>query len=146
MGNIKYNCLCIDLTIFDTEHQLKDFIINALSDKICHNSIWQAKKGIGRFSKVGPILKLWVDAETYSPMAYKTEKEYNFYPQFAEYLVDMPSMKYIKSTASDLEEVIDFSEDLDIQELSIDTILDKINKSGIKSLNKKELDYLKEFK
>ena len=113
----------IDLDSFETIEELIEILI---SNKISTNSISPKKV----FKLKNDYSTLFYDKETLYLVGY-IKRENNkifFVPEFYEHL---------KSTESlSLNDV----------ELSIDSILDKINLVGFESLNKKELDFLEKNK
>lgn len=81
------------------------------------------------------VSRIWVNPSNGFIIAYEDESGYNFSQNFNNHLVNIEPVKIS-------EEVLESAEDFDIEEMSTDSILDKISKYGIDSLTKEEKSYL----
>ena len=132
--NNNFNCILIDLTKFQQRTEIKEFLISCnLQEKISYKRLWGHKKGV--FTKSKPVYKVWFDGSTFSEIGYSTVNEQNFTLEFINFLQGM----------TPIEEGEKFEFQDDVEELTMDNILDKINKFGLNSLSNKEKDFLESF-
>jgi hypothetical protein len=135
---LHYNCFLIDLSKFSSQEEIASFLsdANISENNLSSENLWQTK--IGNFTQGEEVISIWVDGTTFFAFAYATRTKQNFVTQFVEYLQNMsplyPGEKYQAPDSFDLN--------LN-SNLTIDDVLDKINSSGINSLNENELFILK---
>lgn len=135
MSNPFYNCFCIDLTQFSNIDELRLFLES--NDIFCikPEDLWSAKTG-GAFGE--PILRIWIDSETFWAFAYSTANTSGFFNGYADYLFNMQPLQFGEKIERKSRNN-DFFDEV----FTIDEILDKINTKGINSLSTKELEILK---
>jgi len=116
------NIIAIHLNKFKT---VEDF--QRLIDDNNLNETVDAQKMI-EHKEMG-FTKMFFDATTKEGIAFvhKSDKKITFQPEFLDHLKNMKSIDFKKVSSFDL---------------SIDSILDKINERGIESLSKKEKEFL----
>jgi hypothetical protein len=132
--NSNFNCILIDLTRFKSRSEIKEFLISCnLQEKISERRLWGYKKGV--FTKSEPVYKVWFDAKTFAEIGYSTVNEQNFTLEFINFLQEM----------TPIEEGEKFEFQDEVEELTMDNILDKINKFGLNSLSNTEKDFLESF-
>lgn len=124
MGFNSKNLICIHLTRF---HDLEDFR-RMLRDN-GFSAYIEAKVLLNL--KHDGYLKLWLDNQTFRTVAWTVspdKKRVHFSEDYSQFLKDMSSLTFIDTT--------------DTSKLSLDTILDKIAKTGIESLTTQEKKFL----
>ena len=132
--NNNFNCILIDLTRFECRSAIKEFLVSCnLQEKISYKRLWGYKKGV--FTKSKPVYKVWFDGSTFSEIGYSTLNEQNFTLEFINFLQEM----------SPIEEGEKFEFRDEFEELTMDKILDKINKFGLNSLSNEEKNFLESF-
>ena len=127
------NCFCIDLEPLKTKSELEKFLISTNLTILGVDCIWDAKNG-----KKGtrPLKMIWIDKVTIYVIAYLNDRgEYKFTKEYLSWISNQKPIKY--------GDFISHNQVDDSINLSVDDILDKINKSGIKSLTNEELNTLK---
>jgi hypothetical protein len=135
----KFNCFCIDLTQFDSEEQILEFLkSNNIAQYIDANNLYEAK--IGVFTHGVTINKVWVDSVTYCVTAYKTDDESKFTVQFVDYMNSIEPLGFGEGVTQLTPPT---SSSNNRKNITIDEILDKINNFGFDSLTDEELDILK---
>ena len=78
--------------------------------------------------------KIWFDTNTWTAIAYESNKEQNFFDTFISFLKDSPCVSSGDIIKPKINGILD---------LSLDTILDKINDFGMYSLTNEEKEFLK---
>jgi len=135
----KFNCFCIDLTQFDSEEQILEFLkSNNIAQYIDSNNLYEAK--IGVFTHGVEINKVWVDSITYCVTAYKTNDESKFTVQFVDYMNSIEPLGFGEGVT---QLTPSSTSSNNRKNITIDEILDKINNFGFDSLTDEELDILK---
>ncbi len=140
MSNPFYNCFCIDLTQFSNFDELKLFLESNEISCINPKDLWDAKTGdaLGE-----PVLRVWIDSETFWAFAYATANGSGFFDGYADYLMNMDPLQFgQKIERKSRENSNEFDDDC----LTIDEILDKISSKGMNSLSKKEIEILQSIK
>lgn len=135
----KFNCFCIDLTIFDSEDEILEFLkSNKIDIHLDAKNLYEAKTGV--FTHGTVINKVWVDSVTYCVTAYKTDDESKFTVQFVDYMNSIEPLGFGEGVTQLTPPT---SSENKKQCITIDEILDKINNFGFDSLTDEELDILK---
>lgn len=136
-----FNCILIDLTVFDEFEDIKIFLTACnLEDKICPRKLWAMKHGC--YLAKEDIYKVWYDGTTFQPIGYSTRKEQNFNKSFIDFLINMkPIEPTSQGIIEEISTLVEDSSDIEI-ELTIDNILDKIKLQGIGSLTDREKEFL----
>jgi hypothetical protein len=133
-----FNCFCIDLTQFDTQEEILDFLkSNKIDMHLDYKNLYGAKTGV--FTQGTQINKVWVDSVTYCVTAYKTDSESKFTTQYVDYMNSIEPLNYGQGVKQLKTPFIKTNTEL----ITIDEILDKINIYGIDSLTDSELNILK---
>lgn len=128
-----FNIIMIDLTVFNRRTEIEEFLISCnLQDKISYKHLWALKHGMFTDRKV--VFRVWYDATTFNQVAYSLHKEQNFNKDFINFLLNVESLKH--------GEKIEVSQNNDVEELTVDNILDKIRTKGINSLTQEEKNFL----
>ena len=138
-----YSCYLLDLTLINSIEDVEKLIkqLNSpVPKEIFFERVVSFRNG-NRFTKNIPAKKLWADAITHKVFAYETSKDRFFFPGFLSYLNEM--------TPTIPGDTIHIIEGPNLQTtnpqivLDLDSILDKISKWGMGSLNNQEKDFLK---
>lgn len=133
----KFNCFCIDLTMFSTEQEIYDFLSsNDIENKLSAKNLFEAKTGV--FTHGTHINKVWIDSVTFCVTAYKTDSESKFAVQYIDYMNEINPLKYGEKLSQ-----LSSPELSSTSFTSIDDILDKISTHGLDSLTIEELEILK---
>jgi hypothetical protein len=128
-----FNIIMIDLTIFNNEDEIKDFLSSCgLLDKIDYKNMWQCIKG--EFTSGSPIVRIWFDAKTFGVVAYSLWNSQDFTTEFVDFLKNMSPIQYGQK--------IETEEQISEVELNVDSILDKIRTKGLESLTIEEKNFL----
>lgn len=128
-----FNCFCIDLTMFDTKDQIRDFLKSNKIDKFLdYNNLYDAKTGV--FTNGDVINKVWVDSTTFCITAYRTNTESKFTVQYVDYMNSLEPIGY----GDGIKQLSTSSPSFE----TVDEILDKINNYGIDSLTESEKNIL----
>ena len=132
-----FNCFCIDLSVFDTQEEILDFLkSNKIDKNLDAQNLYEAKLGV--FTHGDKINMVWVDSVTFCVTAYRTDGESKFTVQYVDYMNALEPLSYgegVKQLTSPSNNVGEFT--------TIDEILDKINNFGMQSLTENELNILK---
>jgi hypothetical protein len=130
----------IDLSQFSSEDQLAKFIIDMKLDfnldEFNAPNLWLAR--LGHFS-VGPMTKIWFNRKNLVWFAYQDNEGQKFSNEYTIFLSSMQPLTFGDLSPMDKDENEIFDE---VSEFSVDSILDKINKSGFNSLTEKEVEFL----
>lgn len=115
------NILSIHLTQFNTVEDIERALIDNNIKTLCASKLFEHKeKG---------YLKVFIDKETQAVIGYThkdNKKKVQLQDEFTDFLKNMKSITFAK----------------EVEELSIDIILDKISSKGIDSLTKREKLFL----
>ena len=131
----KFNCFCIDLTMFSTEQEIQDFLVsNDLEKFLDAKNLFDAKMGL---LTNGAINKVWIDSVTFYVTAYQTNGESKFVVQYIDFMNSLEPLQYGQKLKQQTPNILVPSFD------SVDEILDKINTFGYDSLTEQELSVLK---
>jgi hypothetical protein len=126
-----FNCFVLDLRPFTCASEVREFLMSCnLQDKIDYMNMWKSKKG--KFTEGKPVTKVWFDATTFHVIAYSHWNEQNFTNEFIRFISNLKPIELNQK----------FEMDSDIEELTVDNILDKINKKGIDALTVEEKRFL----
>lgn len=135
-----HDCFMIDLTQFSSEKEISKFIIDMKLDfnpkELNSANLWQCI--CGEFT-VGPMTKIWLNRKNLNWFAYQDNEGQKFAVEYLDFLGNMQSL-----SPGDISPV-DKSEDEVFEEVSdfnVDSILDKINRTGFNSLTEKEVEFL----
>lgn len=135
-----HDCFMIDLRQFSSEDQLSKFIIDMKLDfnpgEFNAPNLWLGK--LGHFS-VGPITKIWFNRKNLVWFAYQDNEGQKFSNEYTIFLSSMQPLTFGDLSPMDKDENEIFDE---VSDFSIDSILDKINRSGFNSLTEKEVEFL----
>jgi hypothetical protein len=135
-----HDCFMIDLSQFSSEDQLAKFIIDMKLDfnldEFNAPNLWLAR--LGHFS-VGPMTKIWFNRKNLVWFAYQDNEGQKFSNEYTIFLSSMQPLTFGDLSPMDKDENEIFDE---VSEFSVDSILDKINKSGFNSLTEKEVEFL----
>lgn len=132
----EFNCFCIDLTQFETESDILEFLkSNGIEKFMDSNILYKAKNG--EFTNGVGMHKIWVDQVTFSVFAYRTEFDSKFTVQYVDYMNGLEPLQWNQGLSKKYPVVN--KED----EFTIDDVLDKINNLGIDSLTEYELKILR---
>lgn len=135
-----HDCFMIDLSQFSSEDQLAKFIIDMKldfnPDEFNAPNLWLGR--LGHFS-VGPMTKIWFNRKNLVWFAYQDNEGQKFSNEYTIFLSSMQPLTFGDLSPMDKDENEIFDE---VSEFSVDSILDKINKSGFNSLTEKEVEFL----
>lgn len=132
--NPLFNCILIDLTLFNKGREVKQFLESCnLESKISYGELWAMKNGC--FLSTDRIYKVWFDATTFQVIGYSTQREQNFSKNFIDFLIGMKPIE----AGQTFQQLV--PEETKI-ELTVDNILDKIRIKGINSLTNEEKKFL----
>lgn len=128
-----FNCFLLDLRPFKKGSEVREFLISCnLQDKIDYSNMWQSKKG--KFTNGKPVTKVWFDATTFHVIAYSHWNEQNFTKEFINFISNMEPIES--------NQRFEFENEEQEVELTVDNILDKVNKNGLDSLSEREKNFL----
>jgi gamma-glutamyl phosphate reductase len=115
------NILSIHLTRFNTVEEIEKVLVDNNIKTLCAEKLFEHKeKG---------YLKVFIDGQTQCVIAYThkdDKKKIQFQEEFTNFLKNMKSINFSR----------------EVEDLSIDIILDKISSKGIDSLTKREKLFL----
>ena len=119
-----FNIIAIHLNKFKSVEDFQRMLDDNNLDQLDAKKIYEQKSN--------GCTKLFIDKSTQSVMAYnmKGQKEITFQNNLRNFLKNLKSIDYNKG----------------VYIISIDTILDKINKNGLESLSKREKEFLENIK
>jgi hypothetical protein len=141
MKYIPHDCFMIDLTQFSSEKELSKFIIDMKLDfnpkGFNAYNLWQAI--CGEFT-VGPMTKIWLNRKNLNWFAYQDNEGQKFAVEYLDFLGNMQSLSPGDISPMDKDDNEIFS--VKYNEFNIDSILDKINISGLNSLTENEVEFL----
>lgn len=129
-----YSVICIDFRKFNS---VSDFANFCLSSGIDLNAQEWYDLHLGKWLPNEIINKVWIDINTLAIIAYETRTHQMIHDVFANFLNTMPPVDktykhhQVSPTVSK-----------SITPLTLDTILEKISSSGMKSLTELELKFL----
>jgi hypothetical protein len=128
---LKYSVFCVDFRNFSSAEEMESFFQKVGLDLV--GKSWYDAH-IGKWIKGKKVNRVWIDSITLSLVAYETDDDQMLYPGFAQFLQDSPcidtNFKYGE---------VKFNHRKDI---TIDSILEKILKSGTESLTDFERNFL----
>jgi len=130
-----FNIFLVNLVDFNTQDEIFDYLKSVkLSDNLSSEDLWKIKSG--DFTYGNQVVKIWYDKTTFYAIAYQTEKEQKFNTHFISFLENMEPLSIDDTFIPQSSTVSNF------QDLTVDSILDKINSNGMSSITKEELDFL----
>lgn len=130
-----FNLFLINLIDFNSQDEIFDYLKSVnLSDNLSSEDLWKIKSGDFTYGK--QVLKIWYDSVTFFAIAYQTETSQKFNTQFISFLENMEPLSIDDAFIPQISTVSNF------QDLTVDSILDKINSNGMDSITKEELDFL----
>lgn len=137
-----FNIILLDLTIFNSENEIKEFLISCdLIDKIDYENMWLCKQG--EFTSGREIYKIWFDAKTFGVIGYSVNDSQDFTTEFITYLQNLKPLEYGSKIETEPEYEDDTEAESEVKtELTVDSILDKIRINGITSLTPEEKNFL----
>jgi hypothetical protein len=116
-----FHFLRLDLDNFKTKEEIADLLISKQIplDEISPEKVFDLKKN---------YTTIFYDSTTYSIVAYikRGKTEVNFVIEFMDLINNTTSL------------------DVDVEEFTIDNILDKINRRGLSALSTQEIEFLKQ--
>lgn len=130
-----FNIFLINLSDFNTQDEIFDYLkVVKLSDNLSSEDLFKIKRGA--FTQGKEVVKIWFDKTTFYAIAYQTEKEQKFNTSFISFLENMDALSSDDTFFPETSTVSNF------QDMTVDSILDKINSNGMGSITKEELDFL----
>ena len=136
-----HDCFMIDLTQFSSVKEIEKFLIDMKLDfnpkELNSSNLWQCI--CGEFT-TGPMTKIWLNRKNLNWFAYQDNEGQKFAVEYLDFLKNMVSLSPGDMSPMDKDDDEIFSEE--VTEFSIDSILDKINRSGFNSLTEKEVEFL----
>ena len=136
-----HDCFMIDLTQFSSVKEIEKFLIDMKLDfnpkELNSSNLWQCI--CGEFT-TGPMTKIWLNRKNLNWFAYQDNEGQKFAVEYLDFLKNMVSLSSGDMSPMDKDDNEIFSEE--VTEFSIDSILDKINRSGFNSLTEKEVEFL----
>lgn len=130
-----YSVFVIDLRDFKTMEDLKSFLVEMKLDVIDPNFFWECKTGTHRGYPA--MNKVWLDKASLYAVGYETKKERNLFPFFLDTITNLEPLRRGQTCPFDSIEL-----NKKVENLSLDSILEKIHANGISSLTKEEKEFL----
>jgi hypothetical protein len=128
---LNYSVICIDFRKFSSVEELDSFFKQVGLD-MSPQSWYDAY--LGNWIKGKKVNRIWLDSITLSLIAYETDDDQQLYPGFANFLQDSIG---IDSTFRYGDIKLNHRKDI-----TVDSILEKVLKSGTESLTEFEKNFL----
>lgn len=134
---INFNCFCIDLTPFKSASEIEEFLasinLQEFTDITSFSKVLYDIR-LGRYTNSEQVTTVWLDSVTFGVVAFRTNSQSKFAKGYVEFINSITPIKHGDK----------FKQSTHYKKLTtIDEVLDKINESGLSSLNYDELKILK---